>query len=113
LKSTIVSYRLTFLFGNIVSYHLVSDDPTGHSQVATRPQVFTPEHTSEVSKFLEEDSRADPFQSLGYLGHILGGSIGDEHVHVVAGYFPTQDSQFMFHSNLPEQISGAHSYFPS
>ena len=109
MKSTVIVNRFTLLFINILLDHFIGDITGADSQIATSPEMPAPKHFAKMRKFGKKNTRAYAFQPLHDLADILGRSIADKHVNMIARYLPGDYLQFMFHRYLAQNISGSYS----
>ena len=102
----------SFLLGNILFNHLISDGPRADCQIASGPNMPTPQLFPKMGKFLKEYSGTRPFQPLHNFAYVLLGMIGYEHVNMVVWYFTRQDLYIMLHSNLAYQVAHTDGHWP-
>ena len=101
-KSTVVWDLLAVLLFDVLADHLVGDCPGADRQVSSRPEMPSPELLFQVRKLLQQYARADPFQPLHHLTHVLIRSVGQEQVNVIARHLPGHDLQLVFCGDLPQ-----------
>ena len=67
--------------------------------------MTTPKLPTQMRKLRKQNPRTDALQPLHDLANVLRGPISDEHMHMIAGYFPGDNLQLMLQGNLPQDIA--------
>ena len=106
LKSTIFYQRITFLLINIFFNHLVGYISRGHSEIASRLKMPSPELFSNHREFLHKYVRTYPFELLYYLAYTLCRAIRYKHMNMVRGNLAGDNLKVILRSYLPQQFSG-------
>ena len=107
-----MSQFLTFLIVDVLLDHLVRDVAAGDGEIASCPEVASPEGLADGGEEGEELVGAFPFEALHEVGNGEVRRVGGEEVDMIDRHFPRDDLDVLLLADLTDEIPDFFPHLP-